>query len=50
MEGDVSAEVIATDLRGMVKEGERLASLAPEHRGESADDPRWREGIEAFQR
>ena len=29
VDGDVSAEVIATDLRGMVKEGERLASLHP---------------------
>src|SRR5690606_19578689 len=29
VDGDVSAEVIATDLRTMVKEGERLASLHP---------------------
>lgn len=27
--GDVSAEVIATDLEGMIKEGEELASLHP---------------------
>lgn len=29
VEGDVSAEVIATDFDGMVKEGERLADIAP---------------------
>lgn len=29
VEGDVSAEVIATDFEGMVKEGTHLASLAP---------------------
>lgn len=27
--GDVSAEVIATDLKGMIDEGERLAEIAP---------------------
>ena len=27
--GDVSAEVIATDLEGMIKEGEELAALHP---------------------
>lgn len=30
VEGDVSAEVIATDFEGMVKEGEQLASLHPQ--------------------
>ncbi len=30
VEGDVSAEVIATDLAGMIKEGEELASLHPQ--------------------
>ncbi len=30
VEGDVSAEVIATDFEGMVKEGEELASLHPQ--------------------
>lgn len=30
VEGDVSAEVIATDLEGMIKEGEELASLHPQ--------------------
>ncbi len=30
VEGDVSAEVIATDLAGMIKEGEALASLHPQ--------------------
>lgn len=29
VEGDVSAEVIATDFKGMVEEGERLSDLAP---------------------
>lgn len=29
VDGDVSAEVISTDFEGMVKEGERLAKLAP---------------------
>lgn len=29
VKGDVSAEVIATDFRGMVEEGERLAALDP---------------------
>ena len=30
VEGDVSAEVIATDIEGMIKEGEELASLHPQ--------------------
>ena len=30
VEGDVSAEVIATDFEGMVKEGEDLAALHPQ--------------------
>jgi transaldolase len=30
VEGDVSAEVIATDLQGMIKEGEALADLHPQ--------------------
>ena len=29
VEGDVSAEVIATDIDGMIKEGEELAALHP---------------------
>jgi len=29
VDGDVSAEVIATDFKGMVEEGERLSDLAP---------------------
>jgi transaldolase len=48
--GDVSAEVISIDFAGMVKEGEKLAALAPEHRGESAHDPRRREGDQVLQR
>jgi len=30
VDGDVSAEVISTDLEGMIKEGEKLASLHPQ--------------------
>lgn len=30
VEGDVSAEVIATDYEGMIKEGEALADLHPQ--------------------
>ena len=30
VEGDVSAEVIATDIDGMIKEGEELAALHPQ--------------------
>ena len=30
VEGDVSAEVIATDINGMIKEGEELAALHPQ--------------------
>lgn len=30
VEGDVSAEVIATDIEGMIKEGEELAALHPQ--------------------
>lgn len=30
VQGDVSAEVIATDFKGMVKEGEALAALSPQ--------------------
>ena len=29
VQGDVSAEVIATDYEGMIKEGEELAALNP---------------------
>ena len=36
VEGDVSAEVIATDFEGMVREGEVLAALHPPHRRETA--------------
>ena len=30
VQGDVSAEVIATDYEGMIKEGEELAALNPQ--------------------
>ena len=30
VEGDVSAEVVSTDLAGMIKEGEALATLHPQ--------------------
>ena len=30
VEGDVSAEVVSTDLAGMIKEGEALAALHPQ--------------------
>ena len=36
--GDVSAEVIATDFEGMVKEGEALAALHPPNCCESSND------------
>ena len=46
-DGDVSAEVIATDFEGMVKEGEDLAALH-ENIGESSNDKRRSKGDSLF--
>ena len=43
--GDVSAEVIATDLKGMIEEGERLASL---HNNIVVKVPMTRDGVKAL--
>lgn len=45
VDGDVSAEVIATDFRGMVKEGEQLAEL---HEQIVVKIPMIKEGIKAI--
>ncbi len=45
VEGDVSAEVIATDFEGMIKEGEELASLHPQI---VVKIPMIKEGIKAI--
>ena len=45
VEGDVSAEVIATDLQGMIKEGEELAEL---HEQIVVKIPMIKEGIKAI--
>jgi transaldolase len=45
VEGDVSAEVIATDLKGMVSEGERLAGL---HQNIVVKVPMTRDGVKAL--
>ncbi|MDQ3101148.1 MAG: fructose-6-phosphate aldolase [Bacteroidota bacterium] len=45
VDGDVSAEVIATDLRGMIKEGERLATL---HSNIVVKVPMTRDGVKAL--
>lgn len=45
VDGDVSAEVIATDLQGMIKEGEALAKLHPQI---VVKVPMIREGIKAI--
>ena len=45
VDGDVSAEVIATDFDGMVREGEALAALAQEYRG--SNFPCTADGIRA---
>ncbi|MEZ4859558.1 MAG: fructose-6-phosphate aldolase [Flavobacteriaceae bacterium] len=45
VEGDVSAEVIATDFDGMIKEGEQLASLHPQI---VVKVPMIKEGIKAI--
>jgi len=45
VEGDVSAEVIATDFEGMVREGEELASLHPQI---VVKIPMIKEGIKAI--
>lgn len=45
VDGDVSAEVIATDLKGMLKEGEKLASLHPKI---VVKVPMIKEGIKAI--
>ena len=36
VDGDVSAEVIATDYEEMIREGEELAALNPTHRSKGA--------------
>src|ERR1041385_7149576 len=43
--GDVSAEVIATDLKGIISEGERLASL---HKRIVVKVPMIKEGVKAL--
>lgn len=45
VDGDVSAEVIATDLEGMIKEGEELASL---HEQIVVKVPMIKEGVKAI--
>ena len=45
VDGDVSAEVIATDYDGIVREGERLASL---HKNVVVKVPMIREGVKAI--
>ena len=45
VDGDVSAEVIATDFEGMVKEGKRLAAIAPNI---VVKVPMIREGVKAL--
>lgn len=45
VDGDVSAEVIATDYAGMIKEGERLAELHPQI---VVKVPMIREGVKAI--
>ena len=45
VDGDVSAEVIATDLKGMIKEGEELAEL---HEQIVVKVPMIKEGIKAI--
>ena len=45
VDGDVSAEVIATDLEGMIREGEALAKLHPQI---VVKIPMIREGIKAI--
>lgn len=48
VEGDVSAEVIATDFEGMVREGEALGGAASPHRRETALHGRRNTGREIF--
>ena len=45
VDGDVSAEVIATDFKGMIEEGKRLADLAPNI---VVKVPMKREGVKAI--
>ena len=45
VDGDVSAEVISTDLKGMIKEGEKLAEL---HKNIVVKIPMIKEGIQAL--
>lgn len=45
VEGDVSAEVISTDLKGMIKEGEALAALHPQI---TVKVPIIKEGVKAI--
>jgi len=45
VDGDVSAEVIATDFKGMIEEGKRLADLAPNI---VVKVPMTREGVKAI--
>ena len=39
--GDISAEVISTDFKGIVEEGKKLAAIHQEYCCKSADDKRW---------
>ena len=45
VDGDVSAEVISTDLKGMIKEGEKLAKL---HKNIVVKIPMIKEGVKAL--
>ena len=45
VDGDVSAEVISTDLQGMIKEGEELAKL---HKNIVVKIPMIKEGVKAL--
>ena len=48
VEGDVSAEVIATDYDGMVREGENLAALHPQILHRKRDQDQLHAGIQCW--
>ena len=41
VDGDVSAEVISTDLDGIISEGEKLSQLDQKNCCKSSDDKEW---------
>ena len=46
--GSVSAEVIALDAEGMIREGKEISSDCSKYHGQSPDDSGWHKGSSCF--